>query len=140
MPEHLTPKEAHAKIKAEPATVYVDVRSVEEFEAGHAQGAWNIPLNLYDAASGRMVPNPDFVKVVQAHFKPDAPLVLGCKGGGRSMTACGVLGQLGYQKLYNLAGGYSGKGDQAPGWEQSGLPVSTDNAGPQSYAQLKAKA
>lgn len=56
--------------------IYLDIRSVEEFEQGHVPGAYNIPLLHMDPVQG-MVPNPDFYEVVKKHFAPDANLVLG---------------------------------------------------------------
>ena len=67
-------------------TTYVDVRSTQEFEAGHPAGAVNVPLLEPDEDTGQMMPNPDFVRVMQANFAPDTPLLLGCKTGGRSET------------------------------------------------------
>ena len=40
----------------------VDVRTVEEFEAGHPAGAFNVPVMNRGAAG--IVPNPEFVAVV----------------------------------------------------------------------------
>ena len=45
---------------------YVDVRSVPEFEAGHPQGAVNIPLA--NMVPGGMVPNPAFLPDIQKQF------------------------------------------------------------------------
>jgi hypothetical protein len=50
--------------------VYLDVRSVPEFAAGHPTGAYNIPL--LDMGPGGMAPNPDFLAVVQKSFPRDA--------------------------------------------------------------------
>ena len=79
----ISPQEASQKL-AEGWT-YVDVRTVEEFEAGHPPGAVNVPIAL--AAPGRMMPNPDFLPVMAAAFRKDAKIVVGCKAGGRSMRA-----------------------------------------------------
>ena len=38
------PMDAKALLDGDAAWKFLDVRSVEEFEAGHASGAWNIPL------------------------------------------------------------------------------------------------
>ncbi|WP_420829532.1 rhodanese-like domain-containing protein [Nannocystis pusilla] len=56
-----------AKVSSEGDLVHIDVRSVPEFEAGHAPNAYNIPLMHMGA--GGMVPNPEFAAEVQAHFK-----------------------------------------------------------------------
>ena len=56
--------------------IYVDVRTVEEFDQGHVPGAWNIPFAFSDPATG-MVQNADFVEVMKRHFTFDSHLVLG---------------------------------------------------------------
>jgi hypothetical protein len=56
--------------------ICLDVRTPEEFRAGHVAGAWNIPFALRDRA-GRMAPNLEFVAVVKRMFPSDARLVLG---------------------------------------------------------------
>ena len=66
---------------------YVDIRSSAEFESGHPAGALNVPLIEQDEESGMMLPNPDFVRVMQANFAPDAKLLVGCQSGGRSARA-----------------------------------------------------
>ena len=60
---------------------YLDVRSIPEFEAGHPEGALNVPL--LHAQGGRMVPNPDFQAVVPGQLRPrTSKLLVGCKMGG----------------------------------------------------------
>ncbi len=56
--------------------IYVDVRTVQEFDQGHVPRAWNIPFAFSDPAGG-MIPNADFVEVVKRHFTFDSHLVLG---------------------------------------------------------------
>jgi len=55
---------------------FVDIRTEEEFRAGHAAGAWNVPFLVTDAA-GRRVPNAEFLEVMRGRFPSDARLVLG---------------------------------------------------------------
>ncbi len=52
---------------------FIDVRTVEEFEAAHVQGSYNIPL-LFRGPVGAQ-PNLDFVDVVKQRFALDASLV-----------------------------------------------------------------
>ncbi|MCW8132779.1 MAG: rhodanese-like domain-containing protein [Planctomycetota bacterium] len=140
MPDDISPQEAYELLKNDPGYIYLDVRSVEEFEEGHAPKALNIPIMLRDPASGRMVPNQEFMQVVQANLKPDAKLVVGCKAGGRSATACQILTQLGYANLKNVASGFIGKpgpGGLIPGWSMCGLPVEPGEGGDGQYAKLK---
>ena len=47
----LTPPEAHDILKTNREAVYLDVRTVEEFEAGHPAGAHNVPILFVDPAT-----------------------------------------------------------------------------------------
>jgi rhodanese-related sulfurtransferase len=136
------PQKAHDLMQS--GNVYLDVRTVEEYAAGHPQGAVNIPAFVRDAM-GQMAPNPEFLSVVQANFAPGAELVLGCGSGGRSQSACELLAASGYTSVANVAGGFSGKKDPfgrvvAPGWLQCGLPVAQGDDPAMGYAALRARA
>jgi len=135
----ISPDQAKKMLDENPDALYVDVRSVREFLQGHAAGAINIPLLDFNEEYGQMMPNPDFLKVVQAHLPPGKTLLVGCQVGGRSQKACEYLASNGYTQLYNIMGGYGGL-PQAPGWKQLGLPVSQDNGEGVSYESLKKKA
>ncbi|HET6581864.1 MAG TPA: rhodanese-like domain-containing protein [Nannocystaceae bacterium] len=102
--------------------VYLDVRTIPEFEAGHAPGAYNLPL--MHAAPGGMQPNPRFAEVVGKTFARDRPLVVACKAGGRSARACAVLEQLGFTRVFDFAGGWAGNATD-PGWPKSGGETTT---------------
>jgi len=108
--------------------IYVDVRSVEEFEEGHVPGALNVPL-LFLGPIG-MQPNPDFVTTCERIFARDAKLVLGCRMGGRSARACELLARAGFENLVNMHGGFLGfAGPGAPpqpGWMACGFEVSRE--------------
>ncbi|MBI3832206.1 MAG: rhodanese-like domain-containing protein [Planctomycetes bacterium] len=137
--DEVTPDQAHKLLQAGGA-VYLDVRTPEEFAEGHAPGAKNIPLMLRDPASGRMVPNQEFLNVAQANLKLEDKLVVGCKSGGRSATACQVLEQAGYKSLKNIAGGFHGKPGGNPGWTALNLPVENGEGGEGQYEKLRGKA
>ncbi|MBI2343996.1 MAG: rhodanese-like domain-containing protein [Deltaproteobacteria bacterium] len=120
------PVEAYRYITEQEAT-YLDVRTPEEFVAGHAKGAVNIPL-LTMGPDGRQ-PNPQFLEQVLAAFPKEAKLVVACAAGGRSTKACEVLSRHGYAHLLNCDGGFKGRCDPSTGatlvkgWEAEGLPV-----------------
>ena len=124
---------------------YVDVRSSVEYANGHPAGAINVPLLDVDSSSGMMQPNPDFVRVLQASFAADAPLLIGCQVGGRSARAAQMLEAFGFSNVTNVAGGFGGARDplgrvMAPGWAESGLPVETASPPGKSYDDLLAHA
>ena len=140
----MTPQEAYDTLRQDAQAVYIDVRTVEEFTAGHPEGAVNIPIASHDPAQG-MVYNQDFVEVVESHFARDRKLLLGCKAGPRSNSAANLLEQRGYQDVASVRGGFDGMRDPygqvvAEGWAGLGLPVSRDNGEGTSYESLAAKA
>jgi len=140
MPKRVVPKEA-AALLAE-GWAYLDVRSIPEFDDGHPVGAANIPLlNLHN---GRMAPNPDFQRVVEASFAKDAKIVVGCKSGGRSLQAATLMESAGYTNVVDMRGGYHGERDGfgrvgVAGWAAEGLPVETAAAPEKTYETLAQK-
>ncbi len=70
----------------------LDVRDPDEFAAGHAPGAKNIPLNSLRASLGEL--------------PKDRPLAVYCAVGGRAHNAVRLLRQHGYNAA-NLSGGYT---------------------------------
>jgi len=137
MAKRVSPKEAAALV-AEGWT-YVDVRTIPEFEGGHPEGAANVPL--LHAQGGRMTPNPDFQRVMEARFAKDTRIVVGCKTGARSAQAAALLEAAGYAQVVDMRGGMAGERDQlgrvnTPGWAAEGLPVEQTAAPGKSYAEL----
>ena len=138
--KEVTPKEAYALMQGDPEYIYLDVRSVPEFEGGHAPSALNIPL-LHFAPETGMTPNQDFVAVVEANLPKDAKLVIGCKSGGRSAKACEIMSQIGYSNVANIRGGFVGAVDNLgrmtePGWSAVNLPACTDCGDETRYGTL----
>lgn len=72
----------------------VDVRTPEEYEAGHLENALNI--NWYDA---------DFAERFETVEK-DKTIFVYCKKGGRSAKAQEKLKAIGFTDVVNLEGGY----------------------------------
>lgn len=127
----VSPEDAQTLIEKEGYT-YVDVRSVQEFQAGHPTGAYNVPL--MDMGAMGMTPNPDFLKVMERRFPRDSKLVVGCKAGGRSLRAAGLLEAAGFTSVVDQRAGFEGSGE--PGWRPKGLPVSKDAAPDHTYAGI----
>jgi rhodanese-related sulfurtransferase len=124
-----TPPEAYETLTRDANAVYLDVRTVEEFEAGHPAGAFNVPVAFFDPASGP-TPNPNFVAAVERRIDKQTKLLVGCQAGGRSQRACELLAQAGFTDVTNVQGGFGGARDQSgrvvvPGWREAGLPVET---------------
>lgn len=128
---------AEAKKLLDEGYTYLDVRTEAEYAAGHPVGAHNVPV--MNAGPGGMVPNPDFMTVVQALYPKDAKLVVGCKAGGRSARAADMMTAAGYTGVVDQRAGFDGQPGKEPGWAPSGLPVEKATAGG-SYAELRTKA
>ena len=89
------------------APVLLDVRTPEEFAAGHLPGAKNIP---YDQIPSRIRE----LKSVQ-----DSEIVVYCRTGRRAGIAIDILSGAGFRKLGHLEGDYEA-------WSAAGRPVSTN--------------
>ncbi|HPZ89684.1 MAG TPA: rhodanese-like domain-containing protein, partial [Flavihumibacter sp.] len=78
----------------EPASfdIIVDVRSAQEYAAGHVAGAINIPL--------------DEIRRRLTELPKDKTIFLYCQQGLRGYLAQRILLQNGFNKVANLAGGY----------------------------------
>jgi rhodanese-related sulfurtransferase len=140
--KQLDPPEAHQPLETNAEAVYLDVRTEEEFEAGHPTGAINIPVMFM--IPGRPQPNPDFLTVVEKTLPKGKKLVVGCLSGGRSQRACEMLEEAGYTDLTNVRGGFGGARDASgaiavKGWRDAGLPV-TQGLGEGGYPALREKA
>jgi rhodanese-related sulfurtransferase len=85
-------------------TLVLDVRENDEFAAGHLPKARHIPLKELEARL------PELAK-----FK-DKPVIVTCRSGARSGSACRALRKAGFTQVHNLKGG-------VPAWQQANLPV-----------------
>jgi rhodanese-related sulfurtransferase len=142
--KEVSAQEAYRLLEKDPDCIYLDVRSIPEFEAGHPLRAINIPILHFVEGMG-MSPNEDFVKVVEANVPKDAKILVGCKTGMRSAHACEVLSQLGYQDTTNVRPGFVGSMDPfgritEPGWSMLGLPLCSECVPESNYEALAAKA
>jgi rhodanese-related sulfurtransferase len=62
-------------LEDDPEYVFVDVRTVEEFEQGHVPGAYNVPI-AFRTMTG-MQPNPEFLAVMKRLFAKEQKIVFG---------------------------------------------------------------
>lgn len=90
----LTQKDWSANSKSKPNNVIIDVRTPQEYIEGYIKDAKNI--NIYDST--------DFIEKVKSFSKKD-DIYLYCKSGARSSAACQIMGQLGFENVFNLIGG-----------------------------------
>lgn len=142
--KEITPAEALAELQNESETIYLDVRSIPEFQQGHPIRAVNIPILHFLPGMG-MLPNEDFEKVVQANLPKDKKIVVGCKTGARSARACEIMSALGYKDVSNVRGGFIGVMDNMgrvveAGWSLLHFPVCTACTEDAQYEKLATKA
>ncbi|PID73497.1 MAG: hypothetical protein CSB33_03620 [Desulfobacterales bacterium] len=92
---NITATEAAGLIHAETSLMIVDVREEDEFcdERGHISCAVNYPYN-----SGQF--HKRYEKLLR-----DAPILLICRSGNRSLQASKYLDSKGYANIYNMLGG-----------------------------------
>lgn len=138
----ISPEEAQDLLESGKGYIYLDVRSVPEFQAGHAPGAKNIPI-LHRTPVG-MRPNQDFVAVCEHALGRDARIITACLMGGRSMRAAHVLIANGFKNVVDMRGGFRGETDPMgqlvyPGWAPRGLPVTTEAADDETYDGLSSR-
>ena len=74
--------------------IIIDVRTPEEYAEGHIQGALNINVK-----------SESFVTEIENLSKSDTLLVY-CRSGRRSLYAAQVMVSFGFQKIYDLEGGF----------------------------------
>lgn len=77
--------------------VVIDVRTAAEVEEGMIEGA--LHLDIYDAQN--------FMAEIEKMDKSKSYYMY-CRSGGRSGQACMLMDSLGFEKTYNLEGGYMG--------------------------------
>lgn len=138
----ITAAEAHLKMRDE-GYAYIDVRTEDEVEAGHPEGAFNVPVRVRTDLG--MEPNADFVTVVRAAFEKDSKLIVGCKAGPRSLTAAQLLTAAGFTNVVEQRAGFAGARDAFgalvdKGWQASGLPCASELEPGHSYEELKRRA
>ncbi|HEU5278784.1 MAG TPA: molybdopterin-synthase adenylyltransferase MoeB [Gaiellaceae bacterium] len=82
----------------------VDVREQDEWDEGHIPGAIHVPRGHLESRIERVAPDRA------------RPLILYCSAGNRSVFAAKTLGELGYEDVTSLSGGFTD-------WKRNGFPV-----------------
>lgn len=83
------PSQAHGLVKD--GAALIDVRSPEEFGAGHIDGARNIPVGEIGQRTAEV-------------GDKDKPVVVYCRSGMRSSQAKSTLESAGFTQVHNLGG------------------------------------
>lgn len=101
-----------AAMLAERQPLLLDVREVNEYEAGHLENSFNVPIR-------------ELAKNLNLLPDLNAEIVVICKGGGRATLAMAALQILGYTKATTLKGGYDA-------WAGEELPTTTEPYKPEA--------
>lgn len=102
-PGGLAPAGAVQLVNREKA-VLIDICSAEEYAAGHAVGARNVPLADLESRLPGAVKNKAL------------PVVLLCASGARARRGVAIARKLGYSNVHALSGGLKA-------WRDANLPV-----------------
>ncbi len=142
--ERVDPSEALRRMRDDGWT-YLDVRSEDEFSAGHPAGSLNLPLLRATGAHGELEANDAFVPTAIALFPRDAPLVIGCASGRRSARAVAALAAAGFTRLADQNEGWDGTRDAfgsrvLPGWSGAKLPREDGEPDDRTWAALQRRA
>ena len=82
----------------------LDVREKSEYDAGHILSSKLIPLGKLKERLGEL------------EKYRERPVIVVCRSGQRSASACGLLGKQGFAQAYNLNGGIIA-------WQKASLPL-----------------
>lgn len=93
------------RLDATTGALVLDVRTPEEYAAGHITNATLLPYTEVQARAGEL---PDDRAI---------PLFVYCRSGNRSGIASEALVAMGYTNVVNMRGGY-------PDWAAAGYPTS----------------
>ena len=80
----------------------LDVRSKEEFDSAHIEGAYLIPVSELE---NRL-----------AELPQDKPIIVYCGSGSRSTSAANILLEKGFKEIFNMTGGITE-------WQSKGFPT-----------------
>ena len=94
-----------AQVIADTSVVVLDVRTLDEHQAGHIAGT-TLHIDVLKS---------DFLEQAVANIKKESTVALYCRSGNRSKRAASILTEKGY-RVVELATGYNG-------WVQAGKPV-----------------
>ncbi len=92
--KNISPQEFHDMITKNPNLQVVDVRTPQEFAAGHIKGAKNVDFR-----------SPDFEKNIAKAVKKRKTVLVYCRSGKRSLNAMNLMVKNGFKDVYNMEGG-----------------------------------
>jgi rhodanese-related sulfurtransferase len=84
--------------------VVLDVRLDDEFKQGHVVNSIHIPVGVLQN------------RIKELEKYKSRPIIVNCRSGSRSATACSVLRKQGFESVYKLEGGILS-------WQNANLPL-----------------
>lgn len=103
MINEINSQELNERIKNNENIILIDCREQDEWDAGHIAAAKLIPLSEFEKRHAEV-------------GATDAEIILQCRSGKRSMNACMMLQNNGWENLTNLSDGILG-------WQANGFEV-----------------
>ncbi len=100
----LSAVQVEQRLRAPERVALIDVRTADEFAAGHIAGARNLDVTA-----------PNF-EAALAGLPKDRPYILYCRSGRRSANAQAIMTKAGFVNVQNMSGGLVA-------WEAAGLPT-----------------
>ena len=104
----LTAAQALEFLSAENDVIVLDVRTPQEFSAGHIEGALNLDIKQ------------DGFKERLAKLEKGNAFLVHCASGRRSQLSVAIMEELGFENIYHLDGGFNA-------WKQAGNPVAIED-------------
>ena len=103
----VTVEQTRERMAADPTVRLIDVREDNEWQAGHAAGADHLGKGIIERDIEEKVPDKS------------TELILYCGGGYRSALVADVLQEMGYKKVFSMAGGWKA-------WKESDAPTTLE--------------
>ncbi|MFC2159368.1 rhodanese-like domain-containing protein [Actinomycetota bacterium] len=97
----ISPEEVYDIIKNDEDYLIVDVRTIEEYNSGHLEGALLLPVQELEDRLNEL--------------PMDKPIIVYCRSGNRSRTAAEILVNNGFKQIYDMGG--------ISDWTVKGYPV-----------------
>lgn len=89
----ITPNKMNEQLAKDQETILIDIRSEEDFEAGHIKGAQHIPV--------------DHLRAKLSELDSSACVIVYSNTGEKAYVAQEILINKGFEEVYNLSGGIS---------------------------------
>jgi molybdopterin/thiamine biosynthesis adenylyltransferase/rhodanese-related sulfurtransferase len=107
--EEISTVDANERLRSADAPLFVDVREPDEWEEGHVPGAIHVVRGRLESQIEGLVPDKS------------REIVVYCSVGARSAFATKALGEMGYEDVVNLDGGFAD-------WKRNGFEVTIPRA------------